>query len=97
MKRTYTPDEARKIDWYLKQRFEAALDLLAAEATDRDYTKAPDGSYLSYEIQSIWVGYQMASMVVVKSVDGDYINMKPGLLQEAEDYIRSTHIHNACG
>lgn len=97
MRRSYTPDEARKIDWYLKQRFEFALDAFAAEATDRDYRKAPDGSYINEHIQTIWVGYQMAYMVVRKTINGDFMDIKPGMLSEVEEYIRSTQIHDACG
>lgn len=97
MNRTYTPAEAKKIDWYLRQRFEAALDVFASEATDRDYRKGPDGSYINEHIQTIWVGYQLVYMVVRKTPDGDFMDIKPGMLPEVEEYIRSTHIHDACG
>lgn len=85
MKRSYSVEDARLIDRYLKQRFEDQLDVFAAEA-GRDYTKTPTGEYLDPHIQNIWVGFFLNFMIVRRGANGDSIDIRPGLVPEAEQF-----------
>lgn len=98
MQRSYTVEEASLIDRYLKQRFEDQLDVFASEAS-RDYTKSPiNGEYLDVHIQNIWVGFFLNYMIIRKGANGDSIDIRPGLLPEAEQFFdqRMTWLECPC-
>lgn len=87
MRRSYTVGEVKLIDKYLKQKFEDHLDVFAAEA-GRDYTKGPSGQYTDPHIQNIWVGFFLSYLIVRHGRDGDSMDIRPGLVPEAEQFFR---------
>lgn len=87
MKRSYSVEDARLIDRYLKQRFEDQLDVFASEASGRDYTKSHTGEYVDEHIQNIWVGFFLNFMIVRRGANGDSIDIRPGLVPEAVEFL----------
>lgn len=68
--------------------FEEKLSLFAAEA-QRDYTRSPDQlSYVDDHMQTLWVGFSMNYMIVRRSQDGQFVDLRPGLMFDADEFNR---------